>query len=83
MLLVRSGFHTRKILSENYPQFWHTFARRFASPVLNCESLKNIGLKERHIFSLPGAPACLGAALVAVELQAATAVVVVVYSTRK
>jgi hypothetical protein len=74
MLLVESGFHTRKILSENYLQFWHAFARRLASPVLNGESLKNIGLKERHIFSL------LGAALVAVELQTATAVVVV-YST--
>ena len=76
MLVVRSGFHKRKILSENYPQFWHALARNFASPALKCESLENIGLKERHIFSLPGAPTCLGPALEAVELPTATAVAV-------
>ena len=55
MLVVKSGSHKRKILSENYPQFWHALARRFASPALNCESLKNIGLRKRQIFSRPGA----------------------------
>jgi len=80
MLVVKSGFHKRKILSENYPQFWHALARRFASPALNYESLENSGLKERHIFSLPGAPTCLGPTLEAVEIPTATAVVV--YSAR-
>jgi hypothetical protein len=63
MVLVNSGFHTRKNVSEIYPKLWHASAKMFASPVLGRKSLKNIGLKGRQIISLPGKLTRLGPAL--------------------
>jgi hypothetical protein len=56
MVLVNSGFHMQHILSERYAQSGHAPSVKFANPVLNWESLKNISLKERQIINLPGAP---------------------------
>jgi hypothetical protein len=65
MVLVNLGFHTRKNLSENNPQFGHAFSKIFSSPVLGRKSLKNIGLKWRRIIRLPGASTSLRPALAA------------------
>ena len=32
MVSVKSGFHTRKNFSENYPQFWHTPSKKVGQP---------------------------------------------------
>jgi len=64
MVLIISGFHTRNNLSENIPQIGHAPSEMFGSPILGRKSLKNIGVKGRRIINLPGAPTCLGPALV-------------------
>jgi hypothetical protein len=60
VVLVHSGFHTHKNLSENYPQFGHAPSEGFDGPVLDRKSSKNIGFKGRQIISMPGTPTCLG-----------------------
>jgi hypothetical protein len=40
-------------------EIWPTVLKTFASPVPDWKSLKNIGLKERHIIILPRKPTCL------------------------
>ena len=64
MVLINSGFHKQNNLSENIPQFGHAPSELFASPFLGRKSLKNIGLKGSRIINLPGAPTCLGTALI-------------------
>ena len=49
-------FPTRKNLSKNYPRIFSGPSKRFASPGIHRNSLKNIGLKGCQIISLPGAP---------------------------
>jgi len=39
MVLVNSGFYTRKNFSENYPQFGHACPQNFASPVNSLKKL--------------------------------------------
>jgi len=63
MVLVNSGLHKRKNLSENYLQREHASITSDASPVLVQKSLKNAVLKGRQITSLPGAHTYLGATL--------------------
>ena len=63
-VLVNSGFHTRNNLPENNPQFVHAPSELFASHVLGRKFKKNIGLKWLRICNQPGAPTCLGQALV-------------------
>jgi hypothetical protein len=55
MLLLNSGFHTRKNFSEYYPKFGYAASKIFASPVVGRKSLKNAGLKRRQIISQPEA----------------------------
>jgi hypothetical protein len=57
------SLHTRKNLSENYPQSRHAPSKSLASPILGQKGLNNIGFKWRKIISLPGAPTCLGPVL--------------------
>jgi hypothetical protein len=40
MVLVNTGFYTRKNFSENYPQFGHARHQNFASPVNRLKNLK-------------------------------------------
>ena len=49
VVLVLSGFHTRKSFSENYTQVGHT-----RQPCRRPKNLKNIGFKGRQIINLPG-----------------------------
>ena len=63
-MLINSGFHMRNNLSANIQQFGHAPSEMFGSPILGRKSLKNIGVKGRRIINLPGAPTCLGPALV-------------------
>jgi hypothetical protein len=45
MLLVNSGFYTRKNCSANYPQFGYARSKRFAGCVQDRKISKNVGLK--------------------------------------
>lgn len=64
-LICCSKFPWAVNCSENYPQFGHLLLKRFASPVLGRKNLRNIGLKRRHIISLPGVTTYLGPVLLA------------------
>jgi len=48
------------VISKNYPHFVACFLKNLTSPVLGQKSLKNVGVKGRHIISLPWAPVFLG-----------------------
>jgi len=45
VVLGNSIFHTRKTLSESYPQLCHVSSKVFVSPGLQQKSLKNLVLK--------------------------------------
>jgi hypothetical protein len=55
IVLVNSGFRTRKNSFENYTQFGHALSKMFASAVLGQKSLKSNGFKGRQIIGLPRA----------------------------
>jgi hypothetical protein len=63
MVPVKSGFHTWKNFSENYPHFGHVPLNMFARHVLGQKVLKNVSSKGCKIISLPRVPVCLKLAL--------------------
>jgi len=51
-LLVKSGFHIRKNVSENYPQFGHLFSKNVTQPCHRPEKLKNISFEVAPNYQL-------------------------------
>jgi len=60
MVLVSSGFHTQKNLSENYPQFGHALSKSFAGPVLCRKSLRISVWRDAKLLACPGRPPVSG-----------------------
>jgi len=63
MMVVSSGNHTQKKISENYVQLGHIHSKISSSPILSQKDLKGIALKGRQIINMPEEPTCLGQAL--------------------
>ena len=62
MVLVSSGFHTRKNFSENFLQLGHVSSKVIASLVLGRKCLKNIRLKGAKLLACPWRPHLSGRA---------------------
>jgi hypothetical protein len=58
-MVVGSGNHTQKKISENYLQFGYVNSKFSTSPLLSQKDLKDIALKGRQIINMPEEPTCL------------------------
>ena len=68
MVLVNSGFHTRKNFN-NYPKFWHAYSEMFASPAVDRKCLEKKSVwRGATLLACPGRPCYQHAAVYGVFL---------------